>query len=89
MQATVYKIDKQQGPTVQHRELYSLSCEKNYNGKEYEKVYICVYIYIHLYNNHFAVHLKLTQHFKLTILQFKKKKRALRSYLWIFQYTAL
>ena len=23
---TVYKIDKQQGPTVEHRELYSASC---------------------------------------------------------------
>ena len=23
---TIYKIDKQQGPTVQHRELYSISC---------------------------------------------------------------
>ena len=27
-------------------------------------------MYVHI--NHFAVHLKLTQHFKLTILQFKK-----------------
>ena len=25
---SVYKIDKQQGPTVQHRELYSISCNK-------------------------------------------------------------
>ena len=31
----------------------------NYNGKEY------IYVYL----NHFAVHLKLTQHYKLTILQ--------------------
>ena len=23
---TIYKIDKKQGPTVQHRELYSISC---------------------------------------------------------------
>ena len=23
---TIYKIDKQQGPIVQHRELYSISC---------------------------------------------------------------
>ena len=27
IQATVYEIDKQ-GPTVQHRELYSISCNK-------------------------------------------------------------
>ena len=25
---TIYKIEKQQGPTVQHRELYSISCNK-------------------------------------------------------------
>ena len=29
---TIDKIDKQQGPTIQHRELYSISCN-NYNGK--------------------------------------------------------
>ena len=23
---TIYKTDKQQGPTVQHREIYSISC---------------------------------------------------------------
>ena len=37
---TIYKIDKQQGPTVQQRELYSISC--NNSGKEYEKEYIYV-----------------------------------------------
>ena len=26
IQTTVYKIDKQQGPAVQHRELYSVYC---------------------------------------------------------------
>ena len=25
---TIYEIDKQQEPTVQHRELYSISCDK-------------------------------------------------------------
>ena len=39
IQTTIYKIDKQQGPTVQHRELHSISCS-NLNGKEYEKEYI-------------------------------------------------
>ena len=28
MQAITFKMDKQQGPTVQHRELYSMSCDK-------------------------------------------------------------
>ena len=27
-QTTIYKTDKQQGPTVQHRELDSISCNK-------------------------------------------------------------
>ena len=29
MQTIIYRIDKQQGPTVQHRELYSMSCDKS------------------------------------------------------------
>ena len=28
IQATIYKIDKQQGFTVEHRELYAISCDK-------------------------------------------------------------
>ena len=28
IQTTKYKVDKQQGPTVQQRELYSVSCNK-------------------------------------------------------------
>ena len=28
MQTIMYRMDKQQGPTVQHRELYSISCNK-------------------------------------------------------------
>ena len=24
----IYRMDKQQGPTVQHKELYSISCDK-------------------------------------------------------------
>ena len=30
---------------------------------------VCIYIYL----NHFALHVKLTQHCKSTILQFKKR----------------
>ena len=43
-------------------------------GKESEKEYI---IHIHKLN-HFAVHLKLTQHCKSTILQFKKKVNCIK-----------
>ena len=28
MQTIIYRMDKQQGPTVQHRELYSIPCDK-------------------------------------------------------------
>ena len=36
----------------------------SHNGKEYEKEYVCIYIYV----NHFALHQKLT-HCKSSILQ--------------------
>ena len=29
MQTGIYRMDKQQGPIVQHRELYSISCVKS------------------------------------------------------------
>ena len=29
----IYKIDNQQGPTVQHRELYSVSCDNLYEKR--------------------------------------------------------
>ena len=28
MQTIIYQVDKQQGPTVLHKELYSISCAK-------------------------------------------------------------
>ena len=31
-------------------------------------VCVCVHLCIYMYNNHFAVHLKLMQHLKLTIV---------------------
>ena len=33
MQSIIHRTDKQQGPTVQHRELHSISCDKA-SGKE-------------------------------------------------------
>ena len=38
----LFRMAQQQGPSVEHRELYSISCDKPY-GKEYVK---CTYIYI-------------------------------------------
>ena len=51
---------------VQHRE-YSISCI-NLQQKRIRNR-ICIYVYL----NHFAVHQKIIQHCKSTILQFKKK----------------
>ena len=49
--------------------------------KEYEKEYIYIYIERESmrYNNHFAIHQKLTQHFKSTIFQFKMRKGRIAS----------
>ena len=38
-QAIISRMDKQQGPAVQHRKLYLVPCD---SGKEYEK---CTYVY--------------------------------------------
>ena len=43
MQTIIYRMDKQQNPTVWHMELYSISCNKLY-GKEYENEYGYIYI---------------------------------------------
>ena len=41
MQTIICRMDKQQGPTIQHGELYSTSYDKS-NEKEYEEEYIYV-----------------------------------------------
>ena len=48
MQAVMYRMDRQKGPTVEHRELYSISYLKH-TGKEYEKECVFIYIYTHTY----------------------------------------
>ena len=40
----IFKMDNQQGPTVQHRELFSILCN-NLNGKRFEKEQIYIYMY--------------------------------------------
>ena len=71
MQATVYKIDNNKvllystGNYIQYLVV-------NNNGKESEKnIDLNVYSDTYMYLNHFAVHQKLTQHSKSTILQLK------------------
>ena len=41
--AMIYKRDKEKGPSVKHRELYS-GVLITYSGKETGKVYICMYV---------------------------------------------
>ena len=62
MKTIIYIMDKQQGPTVQHRKLYSISCD----NPQWKRIWKNVYVYI---TDHFAVQQKLTQHCKATILQ--------------------
>ena len=48
MQAIMYNMDKEQGPTESHRKLIKYLVI-NQNGKEYEKEYIYTYIDIYMY----------------------------------------
>ena len=51
MQPLVYRMDTQQGPTVEHRELYSISCDKpSWKRIWKKKVSICVQL------NNFALY---------------------------------
>ena len=61
IQTTLYGIGNWQGPAIQHREIYSILCN-NLHGKKRMNIYMCNLI-------HFAIHLKLIQHCKSTILQ--------------------
>ena len=74
---TICKIDNQQGPTGTGN--YTQNFVITYKGKESEKgslslsLSLYIYIYIFFLNlNYLAVHLKLTQHCKSTLLQLKK-----------------
>ena len=44
MQTITYRMDKQQGLIVWHKELHSISLI-NHNGKEYEKEFMYMYTY--------------------------------------------
>ena len=42
---TVYKISNQQRPTVQHRELYSVSCNKPYGKRIWKRIDVWEFLY--------------------------------------------
>ena len=69
MRVATYKTDNQQGPTIQHRELYFV---KTYKGKESEKglyIYIYIYIYIH---THTHTHLCICMYIHIRASQWKR-----------------
>ena len=78
MYTPIYKTDSQHGPTYStgNHPQYFVTI---YKGKEYENnthththTHTHTYMYIHL--NHFAVHMKLTQHCKsVMLLQVKRR----------------
>lgn len=71
----LYKIGNQQGPSVQYRNSL-VFCANLYREKNLKKN-VYMYIYVHIKLNLFAIHLKIVQHCKITIIhQMKKKKKA-------------
>ena len=56
----VFNMDNQQGPTVWHRELFSVLCDGLYRERIFKKKKKWTYVYVQL--THFAVHLKLIPH---------------------------
>ena len=57
---------------LKQRELYSMPIMEK-NLKKVNK-YMCIYIYVYIYMNNFAIYLKIIQHCKLTILPKIKSK---------------
>lgn len=64
------KTDNQPGPSVKHRELYSVF-HNNLYGKESEK-YVYTHTHTYVLLNHFAIYLKLVC-YKSTRSQYKVK----------------
>ena len=48
MQTIIYRIDRQQGPIIQHRELYSISCDKPLEKNRKKNVYIYTHTYAYI-----------------------------------------
>ena len=42
MQTIIYRMDKQQGPTVEHRELYLISCDKPEWKRIRKGIHVCI-----------------------------------------------
>ena len=71
MLTLIYETGKWQGPTIEHRELYSISWDKPSWERMWKR------LWIHVWLNHSAAKQKLAQHCTSTIFQlntFKRKK---------------
>ena len=44
VKTTVYKIDEQQGPTAQHRELNSISGDRPSWKSLWKRMYVCIFV---------------------------------------------
>ena len=54
----VFKMDNQQGPTIQHRELCSMSCGSLDGRRRFGEEWI----HVHVWLSPITIHLKLSQH---------------------------
>ena len=64
----VFNMENQQGPAVQHRELWSILCAGWMGG-----VFGGEWKHVHVWLSASALHLKLSQHYESTISQYKIK----------------
>ena len=69
MQTSTHRMDKHQGPTVQHRN-YTHYPMINHNGGEYIYMCVCVCVCVCVCMSYFVVQQKLTQHCKSTTIKF-------------------
>ena len=48
MQTSIHRMNKQQGPTIEHRELYSIFCNKPKWKRIRKKMCVCMYTHTHV-----------------------------------------
>ena len=75
-------------PGLRSKILHAARCgqktKRKQNLKKKKDIYVNIYFYIFIYQNHFATHMKLTQHCKSTMLFKKLNKHILEHvYFWM------
>ena len=66
---TIFKMHNQQAPTIQYRELFSMLCGSLDGRGVWGRMDVCVWL------SPFAVHLKLSKHYYLDVVQNKIKSK--------------